>query len=291
MEAKSYWAFKTGLSLVVLFWFSFTIYQLGKVIFNGIDIPFTDVPATIGLSFRAAAGFIALITILFYMVKRDMSSPEALTSMRWIVLLEAAYWFSLFPSAIWGFQVSFPMYPRDLFIIGTGVPCLTASVVMPVALGALFVKLSAKKPAGGAIKWGLIVGTAYIFVLWLTYTTQWWSDVILSGIGFISLYPVTIFGFALTAGGLLLLTLYAGVYTKRSFGTDALTGLNLKKAGAIVTALGLYFDVSLLSWLLFGSPSGGSISYTFFVFHNMDLWLLSLPLVGLPLILYEKRGA
>lgn len=111
-------------------------------------------PATIGLCFRAAAAFIALITILFYMVKRGMSSPEALTSMRWILLLEAAYWFSLFPSAIWGFQDSFPMYRRDLFIIGTGVPCLTESVVMPVALGALFVKLSAKKPAGEAIKWG-----------------------------------------------------------------------------------------------------------------------------------------
>jgi hypothetical protein len=291
MEAKSYWAFKTGLFLVVLFWFSFTIYQLGKGIFNGIDIPFTDVPAAIGLSFRAAAGFIALIAILFYMVKRDMSPPEALTSMRWIVLLEAAYWFSLFPSAIWGFQASFPMYPRELFIIGTGLSCLAESVIMPVALGALFLKLSAKKPARGAIKWGLIAGTAYIFVLWLNYTGQWWSDVILSGIGFIGLYPVNIFGFALTTGGLFLLTLYAGVYAKKSSGTDALTGLNLKKAGAIVTALGLYFDVTLLSWLLFGSPSGGSIWHTFFVFHNMDLWLLLLPLVGLPLILYEKQNA
>lgn len=291
MEAKSYWAIKTGLFIVVLFWFSYTIYQLGKSIFNGIDIPFTDVPATIGLSFRAAAGFIALITVLFYMVKRDLSPPEALTSMRWIMLLEAAYWFSLFPSAIWGFQASFPMYPQELFIIGTGIPCLAESVIMPVALGALFLKLSAKKPATGAIKWGLIAGTAYIFVLWLNYTVQWWSDVILSGIGFISLYPVTIFGFALTAGGLLLLTLYAGIYAKRSFGTDALAGLNLKKAGAIVIALGLYFDVSLLSWLLFGSPSGGSIAYTFFVFHNMDLWLLLLPLVGLPLILYGKQNS
>jgi hypothetical protein len=291
MEAKSNWTFKTGLFLVVLFWFSFTIYQLGKATYNGIDIAFTDVPAAIGLGFRVAAGFIALITLLFYMVKRDMSPLEALTSMRWIVLLEAVYWFSLFPSAIWGFQTSFPMYPRELFIIGTGVPCLAESIVMPVALGALFLKLSAKKPARGAIKWGLIAGTGYIFVLWLNYTAQWWSDMILSGIDFISLHPLNAFGFALTAGGLLLLTLYSGVYSKRSFGTDVLTGLNLKKAGAIIIALGLYFDVLILSWLLFGNPSEGSISYTFFMFHNMDLWLLSLPLVGLPLALYEKRDA
>jgi hypothetical protein len=291
METKSNWAFKIGLFLVVLFWFSFTIYQLGKATYNGIDIPFTDVPAAIGLGFRVTAGFIALITLLFYMVKRDLSPPEALTSLRWILLLEAVYWFSLFPSAIWGFQTSFPMYPRDLLIIGTGVPCLAESVVMPVVLCALFLKLNTKKPAAGAIKWGVIAGTAYIFVLWLNYTTQWWSDVIISGVDFISLTPLSTFNFALTAVGLLLLALYAGVYTKRSFGTDVLAGLNLKKAGGIIIALGLYFDVSWLSWMLFASPSQTGIAYTFFMFHNMDLWLLSLPLVGLPLMLYKKRAA
>jgi hypothetical protein len=171
------------------------------------------------------------------------------------------------------------------------VPCLAESVVMPVALGTLFLKLNMKKPAAGAIKWGLIAGTAYIFVLWLNYTTQWWSDVIISSIDIITITPLSTFNFALTAIGLLLLALYAGVYTKRSFGTEALAGLNLKKAGAIIIALGLYFDVSWLSWTLFASPSQNGIAYTFFMFHNMDLWLLSLPLVGLPLLLYKKRVA
>jgi len=91
MEAKSDWAFKIGLFLVVVFWFSFTIYQLVKATYNGIDIPFTDVPAAIGVGFRVAAGFIALITLLFYMVKRDLSKPEGLTSLRWVLLLEAVY--------------------------------------------------------------------------------------------------------------------------------------------------------------------------------------------------------
>jgi hypothetical protein len=291
MEPKSYWAFKIGLFLVVLSWFSFTIYQLGKSIFNGIIIPFTDVPGTIGFSFRLAAAFIALVTILFYLVKRGLSQPEVVTSMRWIVLLEAAYWVFFLPSAIWGFQFYNIRYPRELIIIETGLPCLIEAVVMPVVLGVLFLKLSSKKPAKGAIKLGLIAATANIFVFWLNYTVQWWADIILNGIGFISLYPMNAFSFALTTGGLLLLTLYTGVYAKKSFGTEALTGLNLKKAGAIVTALGLYFDVTLLLWLLFGSPSGWSIWHTFFVFHNMDLWMLLLPLVGLPLIFSEKRGA
>jgi hypothetical protein len=290
MEAKSYWAFKTGLFLVVLFWFSFTIYQLGKGIFNGIDIPFTDVPAAIGLSFRAAAGFIALITVLFYMVKRDLSPPEALTSMRWIMLLEAAYWFSLFPSALWGFRVTFPRYPREVFIIGTGVACLAESIVMPVALIGLFLKLSSKKPGANAVKWGLIAATSYIFVLWVNYSAQWSSDIILNGFSILTCYPVNAAVFAVTVGGLLLLTIFAGVFARKSSMTDTLAGVDLKKAGLIVTAFGLYFDVALLLWLLFGSISGESISQTFFVYHNMDLWLFSLPLMGLPLILSRDKN-
>jgi hypothetical protein len=294
MEGKLRWAFRTGLFLVVLSWFSFTIYQLGKGIFNGIDVPSTDVLATIGLSFRAAAAFIAFIAILFYLAKRDLSLPEALASLRWVLLLEAVYWFSLIPSGIWGIQIflrpgTFGRYPGELFLIGTGLPCLTESILLPVVLGMLFLKLNPAKPAKNAIKWGLIAATAYIFVYWLLYTTQWLSDVILSGIGVITMYPVNILGFALTAGFLFFLVVYAGVYAKKSSGTETPTGLDLRKAGAIVIAFGLYFDVTLLLWLLFGSPSGGTIFHTFFVGHNMDLWLVSLPLVGLPLMLYKKK--
>jgi hypothetical protein len=101
VETKSFWSFKIGLLFVVASWFIFTLYQLGKSIFNGIDVPFTDVPATIGLSFRAAAAFIALSTVLLYLFKKDLPTPEITASLRWILLLEAAYWFSLFPSALW----------------------------------------------------------------------------------------------------------------------------------------------------------------------------------------------
>jgi hypothetical protein len=296
MGAKPYWAFRIGLFLVIVSWFSFTTYQLAKGILNGIDIPSTDVLATIGLSFRSAAAFIALIAILFYLAKRGLSPPEALASMRWVLLLEAVYWFSLIASGIWGFQIyfqpgTFGRYPGELFLVGTGVPCMTESILLPVVLGMLFLKLNPAKPAKSAIKWGLIAATAYIFVFWLLYTTQWLSDVILSGIEVISLYPVNIFGFALTAGFLFLLAVYTGVYARNSLRTETLTALNLKKAGAILTAFGLYFDVMLLLWLLFGSPSGGTIFHTFFVFHNMDLWLTALPLVGVPLIFYGKQQA
>lgn len=291
METRSsHWIFKIGLFLVVLSWFSFTLYQLSKSIINGVSVPFTDMPGIIGLGFRAAAGFVALVTILFYLVKRGFSLPEVVTSTRWVVLLEAAYWASLLPSAIWGFQFNSIRYPREFIIIETALPCLVEAVLMPAVLSVLFLKFNLKKPAEGAIKWALIAGTATIFVFWFNYAMQWWAEVILRGIGFITLYPVNVFGFALTAGGLLALTLYAGAYAKKSSGTETLTGLNLKKAGVIVTAFGLYFDITFLLWLLFGSPSGWSIWHTFFVYHNVDLWIMTLPLAGLPL-LFSKQNS
>ena len=138
----------------MLSWFSYTVYQLAKGIINGVGVPFTDMPNLIGMGFRAAAGFVALVTLLFYLVKRDFSMPEAVTSARWVVLLEAAYWATLLPSALWGFQFTPSRYPRGFIIIETGLPCLVESVLMPVVLGALFFSLSPKKPVKGAIKWG-----------------------------------------------------------------------------------------------------------------------------------------
>lgn len=290
METRSYWAFKIGLFLVALFWFSFTMYQLYSSILNEA-VHFTDIPGSIGLGFRTAASFIALVTILFYLVKRDLSLPEVVTSMRWVVLLEAAYWVSLLPSAIWGFQTVSSRYPRELFIIEAGLPCLVESIVVPAVLVMLFYELSLKKTAKNAIKWGLISAVAYLFVFWFNYLSQWWSQIIWdSSIDFISLYPINAFEFALTAGGLLLLTLYAGVYAKKSAGTETLTGLNLKSAGFIITAFGLYFDVIFLLWLLFGDIGGWNLWHTFFIDHNVDLWIMSLPLAGLPLLFSKNHG-
>jgi hypothetical protein len=265
------------------------MYQLYLSILNEA-VHFTDIPGSIGLGFRVAAGFVALVTILFYLAKRNLSSPEVVTSMRGVVLLEAAYWISFLPSGIWGFQTVSRGYPRELFIVETGLPCFIESILVPVVLVMLFCQLSLKKPAKNAIKWGLISAVAYIFVFWFNYLSQWWGQIIWTSIDFVTLYPVNAFGFALTAGGLLLLTLYAAVYAKKSAGTDALAGLNLKSAGIIVTAFGLYFDIIFLLWLLFGSVGGWNIWHTFFIHHNVDLWIMSLPLAGLPLLFFKKSN-
>ena len=290
VENKSKWAFKIGLFIVVLTWFSFTMYKFGATVLNLTDVPFTDIPGSVGFGFRAAASFIALIVTLFYLVKRELSASEVITSFRWIVLLEAAYWALFFPAAIWGFDFQGVQYSREFFIIEAGLPCLVEAVVMPTVLVALFFKLSPNKPAQGAIKWGLIAAAAHLFVFWFNYTSQWWSEIFLHGTELITNSHVYSFEFAITVAGLLLVAVYAAVYAKNASKAKTLGELNLRKAGLIVTGLGLYFDAILLLWLLFGDVGGLTVWPTFSVLHNVDLWMATLPLVGLPLIFSKKQG-
>ncbi len=291
MENKAKWAFKIGLFIVALTWFSYTMYKFGATVLNLTDVPFTDMPGSVGFGFRAAASFMALIVTILYLVKRGLSTCEVVTSFRWIVLLEAAYWALFFPAGIWGFNFQSVLYSRDFFIIEAGLPCLVEALVMPTVLVVLFFKISPNKPAQGAIKWGLIAAVAHLFVFWFNYTSQWWSEIFLQGTALITNSHVYTVEFALTVVGLLLITVYAAVYAKNSSKAKTLGELNLRKAGLIVTGLGLYFDVLLLLWLLFGDMGGLTVWPTFAVLHNVDLWMATLPLVGMPLLFSKKLSA
>ncbi len=292
VNRNSEWAFKVGLFFVALVWFSFTAYQLGRALVNGVDVPYTDIPGGIGLGLRTAAAFVALVTILFFLAKRDLSPVEVVNTFRWLVLFEAGYFVLFLPAAVWGLQYSSILYSREFFIIEAGLPCLLKATILPTVLVVLFFKLKPNQPAQEAIKWGLIAASASIFALWFDYTAQWWSEIFLQGTGFLSQYPIYAFEFALTAAGLLFLAVYVGIYTKDSSEEKTLAGLNLKKAGLVITALGLYFDIIWLLWLLFGDVSAGRLTVwpTFSVDHNIDLWMATLPLVGVPLLFAKDRN-
>jgi hypothetical protein len=290
IENKSNWAFRIGLFIIALTWLFFSIYQSGKSIFNfDPELAFTDLPGSIGLGFRTVAAFVALVTILIFLVKRDLSKLELLTNFRWILLFEAVYWLVFLPSGIWGFQYSGVQYSHEFFIIETGLPCIVQGLIMPPVLVMLFFKLSPKRPAKGAIKWGLIAAVAQILVFWFNYTSQWWSEIYLDGTKFLTQYPMYALEFAGTVGGLLLLAVYAILYARRMSGVESLDGLDLRHAGFIITLLGLYFDIIVLLWLLFGNVGTLTVWPTISVDHNLNLWLVSLPLVGLPLIFSKKQ--
>jgi uncharacterized membrane protein YqhA len=140
-----------------------------------------------------------------------------------------------------------------------------------------------------AIKWGLIAGTVYVFVFWLNNTGMWIATVMSKGTEYLTTYPENLLSFALTTIGLLALAVFTAYFTKKSVGTETLEKLKLKTLGAIIVALGLYFLWNYLTWIFFGRPELWSDWYAWFLGHNLDLWILSLPLVGLPLLF--KRHA
>jgi hypothetical protein len=285
--------------LVSLSWFSYMLYEFANGVINRgpltvFWILVTDVPGCIGIGFRAAAGFIALVTVLFYLLRRDLSKPEVLMALRLVVLFEAGYWFlSFFMSGVWGLAwLSDPSADAFggvlLMTIENTIPCFVQSIGLAGILVKLFLELSPNKPAKNAIKWGLIVGTFYVFVFWLNNTANWITAIVEKGTDYVLLYPPNLFSFVLTTVGLLLLALYTTYFSRKSVGAESLAELNMHTVGVIVTLVGLYFGIHYVMWIFLGSVGGWGTWYAWIMGHNLDLWAMSLPFVGLPLLFQKK---
>jgi hypothetical protein len=116
---------------------------------------------------------------------------------------------------------------------------------------------------------------------------MWIITVMSRGTKYLTTYPENLLSFASTTIGLLALAVFTAYFTRKSIGTETLEELKLRTIGAIMVALGLYFLWNYLAWIFFG---GWSDWYAWFLGHNLDLWMLSLPLVGLPL-LFKRQAA
>jgi hypothetical protein len=82
--------------------------------------------------------------------------------------------------------------------------------------------------------------------------------------------------------------MYSAYFTKKSIGTETLKELNLHTVGVIVTLVGLYFGLNYVMWIFLDSVGGWGTWYAWILGHNLDLWAMSLPLVGLPLLFYDN---
>jgi hypothetical protein len=264
-EAKTYSPLKIGLLIVAVAYFLFAVHETFTLSWIGeweyltgsfsFDIFVEDISGYIGIIFRLIASIIALSTVILYFAKKSLSTSTITKALRWIIVMEAIYWLGLLVTSVISVQ--------DL-VLGS------------------FSNLP-------AIKWGLITGTIYILVFWLSNTTMWASTITQKGTEYLTAYPENLLSFALTTIGLLALTVFTAYFTKKSVGTETVENLKLRTIGAIVLALGLYFLWNYLTWIFFGGDYLWSDWYAWFLGHNLDLWMLSLPLLGLPLLFKRKN--
>jgi hypothetical protein len=300
--SKFYSPLKIGLFIVALAYFLFTFHAMFTVSWVGeweyvtgsysFWIFITDISASFCLIFRFIASIIAIATIIYYFAKKGLSSSTTFKVLRWILVLEGIYWLGLIVSGVWGVlpvRATVANYILTLqfnlsLLITTGIPCLVSSIAIPIALFKLSSKLNPSKATQDAIKWALIAGTIYIFVFWLNNTGMWITAIMSKGTEYLTTYPENLLSFILTTLGLLALAVFTAYFSKKSVGTEALEKLKLRTLGAIIVALGLYFLWNYLTWIFFGGDYLWSDWYAWFLGHNLDLWMLSLPLVGLPLL-------
>jgi hypothetical protein len=294
-EDKLASSLKFGLLIVALTWFSFTGYQFLKGAFNIFRgyfwVSLTDTAGALGMGFRTMAGVIAFFTILFFVLRKDLKKPELFMSIRWVLLGEIVFFLSLIPVVLWGLAVVFGI-ESSAFGLGSFVestlPVMIEAIGIPIVLGKLFLELNPDKPARGAIRWGLISGVYVVFVLWINNTGNWIGAITRRGIEYVTAYPDHILSFGLTSIGLLALALYGVYYIRKSWDAGSLAELDMRGIGVLITGVGLYFLVNYVMWLFLGTDAKWSTWYAWFLGHNLELWMMSLPLVGVPLLFKNK---
>jgi len=260
-----------------------------------------DITATIGIASRLVASTIALAGVILYVV-RDLSTQKIMKILRLILIGEAIYWLGLLASGVlplvytqgfatWRVNGHTSTLPLLTSLLTTEIPLLVQSITIPIVLFKLSYELNPNKPAKTAIKWGLIAGTIYVLVFWLTNTSQWALTVMRQGIEYLTSHPQHLLSFALTSIGMLALTLFTAYFAKKSSGIENLKELDFKTIGAITIALGLFYLWNYLTWIFFGTDEIWSNWYVWFLgTNNLNLWLLAIPLVGLPLLFKQPAS-
>ena len=300
VEQNFYSPLKIGLLIVTMVFFMFTLHGILTLEWIGeweglsasasFWILITDLSSAIGLVFRFVGSLIAVVAVGYYFVKKGLSTQTTYKVLKLVFIAEAIYWFTFITSGIWGitpvidalFGAPFGIF-GIIIVISTGIPCLFEAIAIPIVLFKVVLNLSPTKPQKGAIKWGLISGTCYIFVWWLNNAGVWIYTAILKGTQYLTAYPVNVISFVSTVFGLLALGIFTAYFSKKSIGTEKLESLKLKTVGAIIVVAGLYFLWNYLTGIIFGAELW-SDWYAWFLGHNLDLWALSLPLLGMPLL-------
>jgi len=240
----------------------------------------TDVAAGVFLVFRFLGSLIAFSAVSLYFFKKGLPQATMYKLLKVILVFEGLYWIGLLPSGIWGILPLGGSFNAGFFI-STGLPCTVASIAIPISLFILAFKLGPNKPAKGPIKWATIAGVFYVLAFWLNNSGMWIITIMGPGLDFVTNTPQYLVSFSITLVGLLALTIFTAYFAMKSIKAEQ---IHLPTAGAILTALGMYFLWNYLTWIFFG---GWNQWYAWILGHNLDLWMLALPMLGLPLLFYK----
>lgn len=307
-EQKFYSPLKIGLLTVTIAYLLFNLHTMFTLEWIdewdriaggafGLTILIEDINSTIGVVFRFAGSMIAFAALIYYFARKRFSVNRSYLVLKVVLVFEAIYWLGLLASGIAGVLSLFDSIgftgSSSLFyfwyVTGSILPGILESTIIPIVLLILAYKLSRLKPIKGAIKWSLISGTVIVFVYWLLNTGIWAFVIPVKGPEYLTLYPYLMVAFLSTLIGLLALIIYSAYATKKLAGTENLHDLNLKPVGVIILGLGLFYLWNYLTWIFFGGDHVWSSWFAWLLGHNMDLWILSLPLVGLPLLFSSKK--
>ncbi len=284
---------RLGILIVTVSYFLFTLHAMFTLEWIGewdrisggssivtFWILLTDVAAGVFLVFRFLGSLIAFSAVSLYFFKKGLPQATMYKLLKVILVFEGLYWIGLLPSGIWGILPLGGSFNAGFFI-STGLPCMVASIAIPISLFILAFKLGPNKPAKGPIKWATIAGLFYVLAFWLNNSGMWIITIMGPGLDFVTNTPQYLVSFSITLVGLLALTIFTAYFAMKSIKAEQ---IHLPTAGAILTALGMYFLWNYLTWIFFG---GWNQWYAWILGHNLDLWMLALPLLGLPLLFYK----
>ncbi|NLF87933.1 hypothetical protein GX563_03830 [Candidatus Bathyarchaeota archaeon] len=308
MEQKPFTPLKVGILIAALTYFLFTLHATFVLSWIGEWEPLmepirswilvTDVTAYIFLIFRFIAGILAVTTAVLYFVKK-LTQNGLYKMARLVIVFEGLYWIGLLPSGIWGLVPTaygnLRIPGTDLgfsssLLLSTGIPCTVASIAVPISLFLLAWKLSPNKPQRPAIKWATVAGFFVVLSLWLNNSGMWIITAMTEGMSYVTKSPEYLTSFIVTVGGLLALASFTAYYAKKTSKAENIAHVNLRTAGVIILGLGLYFLWNYLTWVMFAGANWNEW-YAWVLGHNLDLWMLSLPLVGLPLLFYSRPSS
>ena len=306
MEQKLLNPLKVGILIVAITYFLFTLHATFVLSWMGewnyvpqsisTWILVTDVSAYAFLICRFIAAAVAVVAAVLYIAKKGLAQSTLYKLARIVIVFEALYWIGLLPSGIWGLvpttygNLRIPGTDYGFsssLLLSTGIPCIVASIAIPISLFLLAWKLSPNKPQRSAIKWASIAGFFYVLSLWLNNTGMWIISEMQYGMSYVINTPEYLVSFVATLGGLLALAIFTAYFAKKSSKAENLKQVSVRTAGVIILALGLYFLWNYLTWVFFAG-SNWNEWYAWILGHNLDLWMLSLPLVGLPLLFYSR---